>query len=431
MVTPPRHASPALLQSADALNKGCFCRTLDADILRRILESDPDLAGLLQTLQVTRPNLFSSTAVFLSREKFELMQAGVAAIERVIRLPAYQTLTLARAPSIAQLAFGPLGVFMSYDFHLGPERPKLIEINTNAGGALLNAALAGAQKACCEAMNWAFAAEQDPHSREQIFMAMFLQEWRLQRGEGGPGRLLVIDDDPKSQYLAAEFELFRLMFGRHGIASQVADPAELAWHDGALWHQGTRVDMVYNRLTDFYLSAPRHAALRSAYEAGAVVLTPHPRTHALHADKRNLVTLSDEKLLGHWGVSSTDRELLKSIVPRSWPVAADNADAMWSRRRELFFKPAGGFGAKAAYRGDKLTRRVWGEILAGTYIAQTLVPPTERLIEVDGVLTSLKFDVRAYTYDGQIQLLAARMYAGQTTNFRTLGGGFAPVIVVS
>jgi len=57
------------------------------------------------------------------------------------------------------------------------------------------------------------------------------------------------------------------------------------------------------------------------------------------------------------------------------------------------------------------------------------VPPGERLVEVDGVPTDLKFDVRAYTYAGQVQLLAARMYAGQTTNFRTAGGGFAPVIV--
>jgi hypothetical protein len=43
----------------------------------------------------------------------------------------------------------------------------------------------------------------------------------------------------------------------------------------------------------------------------------------------------------------------------------------------------------------------------------------------------LKFDIRAFTYAGQVQLLAARMYSGQTTNFRTPGGGFAPVIVVS
>ena len=39
----------------------------------------------------------------------------------------------------------------------------------------------------------------------------------------------------------------------------------------------------------------------------------------------------------------------------------------------------------------------------------------------------LKFDLRDYTYDGRGQWVAARLYQGQTTNFRTPGGGFAPV----
>ena len=39
----------------------------------------------------------------------------------------------------------------------------------------------------------------------------------------------------------------------------------------------------------------------------------------------------------------------------------------------------------------------------------------------------MKFDLRAYTYDGAVQWVAARLYRGQTTNFRTPGGGFAPV----
>ena len=34
-----------------------------------------------------------------------------------------------------------------------------------------------------------------------------------------------------------------------------------------------------------------------------------------------------------------------------------------------------------------------------------------------------------YTYDGKILLRAARLYQGQTTNFRSQGGGFAPVFV--
>lgn len=103
---------------------------------------------------------------------------------------------------------------------------------------------------------------------------------------------------------------------------------------------------------------------------------------------------------------------------------------LWAQRCKLFFKPASGYGSKAAYRGDKLTRRVWEEILAGNYVAQALVPPSERLTPLDGTATDLKLDVRAYVYGGNIQLVAARLYAGQTTNFRTPGGGFASVFVV-
>ena len=39
----------------------------------------------------------------------------------------------------------------------------------------------------------------------------------------------------------------------------------------------------------------------------------------------------------------------------------------------------------------------------------------------------LKLDVCNYVYDGQAQLVAARLYEGQATNFRTAAGGFAPV----
>ena len=39
----------------------------------------------------------------------------------------------------------------------------------------------------------------------------------------------------------------------------------------------------------------------------------------------------------------------------------------------------------------------------------------------------MKFDLRGYAYAGESQWFAARLYQGQTTNFRTPGGGFAPV----
>ena len=100
---------------------------------------------------------------------------------------------------------------------------------------------------------------------------------------------------------------------------------------------------------------------------------------------------------------------------------------MWAARRQYFFKPVDGYGSKAAYRGDKLTRGTWAQILARPYVAQRLVPPSERTIVVDGREQPLKLDLRTYVYDGAVQLVAARLYQGQTTNFRTAGGGFAPV----
>ena len=415
---------------AENLNQSCYCRTLNAEKLRRELEREPGMQGVMQHITQTRPHLFSATAVFLSTSMQQQIAAAIRTIEQVIALPGYQAAALARAPAIAARHAGPHGVCMGYDFHLTTDGPRLIEVNTNAGGLLLNAALVRAQEACCDSMRFAFASQFQAGSLEPALIDMFVAEWQLQRGNGRPERVAIVDSAPDTQYLAPEFDLFQQLFVRHGIAASVVDPSALEWRAGALWQGDLRVDMVYNRLTDFYLEEPAHQAIRQAYEAGAIVLTPDPHAHALYADKRNLIALSDDARLTEWGLGATDRARLQSVVPATELVEASHADALWARRKGLFFKPVAGFGARATYRGDKLTRRVWADILAGDYVAQALVPPSARMVELDGALSDLKFDVRAYTYDGHIQLLAARMYSGQTTNFRTEGGGFAPVIVV-
>jgi hypothetical protein len=53
-----------------------------------------------------------------------------------------------------------------------------------------------------------------------------------------------------------------------------------------------------------------------------------------------------------------------------------------------------------------------------------------RNVPYAGEAVALKADLRNYVYAGQVQLVAARLWAGQTTNFRTPGGGFAPVLSV-
>jgi hypothetical protein len=413
--------------SLGRLNRECFCIGADLDALRAWLQRDLARRGLLRPVVETHPHLFSALPVFVSREHVMGMRSVIAAVESVVALPAYRAAVLDRAPAIARFAPEARGVFFGYDFHLGDEGPRLIEINTNAGGALLNAELARAQRACCEEVRGLMTGPVEVASLEDRLHAMFLEEWRLARGDAPLARIAIVDQAPAQQYLLPEFLLFQRLSEAHGVRAVVADPSQLEWRNGVLSHDGERVDLVYNRLTDFYFEAPEDTALREAYLAGAAVVTPHPRAHALYADKRNLALLTDGERLRAWGVPQETIATLLSGIPATRPVDTAAAERLWGERRGLFFKPAAGFGSRGSYRGDKLTRGTFAQILEGDYVAQALVPPGERLLrDADGA-RALKMDLRNYVYDGQVQLVAARLYQGQTTNFRTPGGGFAPV----
>ena len=261
------------------------------------------------------------------------------------------------------------------------------------------------------------------------FWNMFLNEWHLQGRAGSPTRVAIVDEQPEEQYLYPEFQLARDFFERHAVEAVIVDAAALEYDGTRLLASGKPVDMVYNRLVDFVLDNPAHAALRQAYLDDAVVLTPHPGVHALFADKRNLIVLSDRDLLASWGVDESSLLALGNVL-RTEVVTPEKAEQLWARRKQLFFKPAAGYGGKAVYRGDKLTRGTWEEIVKGGYVAQEFAPPSERMIEIDGNKEARKADIRLYTYDGNILLTAARLYQGQTTNFRTPGGGFAPIFSV-
>jgi hypothetical protein len=409
--------------AADLLNRACFCKTLKRDELLASLQAQALPAEVLQHHE----QLFSHTAVFISPAQRLQLQLLVQAIMRVTALSAYQQTVLSNAPVIAQQASPVAGVFMGFDFHLNQNGPQIIEINTNAGGGFLNAALLSAQTACCNAMGDSPQLLQPQVEAE--FVAMFKHEWQLARADQPLRCIAMVDENPSAQFLYPEFLLAQSVFERAGIKTLIVDPRELSLVDGQLFYQQQVINLVYNRLTDFSLAQPNNILLRNAYEQNAIVLTPNPHHHALYADKRNLVLLSDAAKLREFGVSEGDIETLLAGIPRTQLVSAGNAEHLWQERKNLFFKPATGYGSKAAYRGDKITKRVWDEILQGDYVAQQQVPPSERGILVDEEKTALKMDIRAYVYAGDIQLLAARLYQGQTTNFRTQGGGFAPVFM--
>lgn len=384
--------------------------SIDRAALDRAIEQQG--GAFLHSITERHAHLFADVPVHITAEQFVQMEDVIAAVEQVVAMPGWPA-----GVSNAKCK----GVFFGYDFHLNESGAHLIEINTNAGGAFLNAMLLQSQLVV---PGRAMAIEQ----LEQSFIEMFRAEWRLERGGVPLSRIAIVDEQPTEQYLYPEFILAQQMFERAGMSAAIADPLDLECRADGVYLEGQKIDLIYNRLTDFSLAS--YPALLCAHRDKKIVLTPHPEAYDRSADKRNLARLTDADYLRSLGVDEQTVGVLQQGIPQTRRVSADDAGQWWTERKQWFFKPVSGYGAKGAYRGDKLTRRVFEEILDGDYVAQKLALPGECAVNLNGEESKLKYDVRCYVYDGKIQLVAARLYQGQTTNFRTPGGGFAVVRVL-
>ncbi len=406
---------------ATRLNSDCHSALIDRAALDTVLHSAGE--NIFQAMS-ERPHLFSGVAFFISKAQMEQMRAVIAAVEGVVSLPVWRDTVLPRAAEIAHAAPHAKGVFFGYDFHLNAAGAHLIEINTNAGGALLNALLLQSQR---DVIMPGEAAAQD--NLEAVFLEMFRNEWQMERGDAPLQTIAIVDEQPEQQYLYPEFMLAQRTFERAGFTALIADPAGFQSRTNSLYFREHKVDLIYNRMTDFFLQ--QHVILNEAYRGNEVVLTPHPHAYALYSDKRNLALLTDIESLRALGVADGIISVLLTGIPQTRLVLEQDADHWWEQRKQWFFKPAYGFGSRGTYRGANVTHRVFAEIMRGGYVAQHLALPGERMVCLKGDdPLAFKSDVRCYVYNGQVQLVAARLYQGQTTNFRTVGGGFAPARIV-
>jgi hypothetical protein len=376
---------------------------LPAEIDRQSLNDRIHLEGgaFADAIAPIQQQLFSSVVLHLEAAQIERMRAVITAVEAVVGKPESNA---------------ALGVFYGYDFHVNEQGVHLIEVNTNAGGAFLNAVLIDSQRGDASPVE----------EFEQTFIQMFLHEWRLVRGGVPLKTIAIVDENPESQFLYPEFLLAKQMFQRAGITTYIVAPAALHVREDDLYVDGQRIDMIYNRLTDFDLT--RYPHIRTAWEMNQVVLTPNPTHYQRYADKRKLALFSDAEMLHAESVLQSSIDALLVGVPETKVVRAEESEQWWAERKQWFFKPMSGYGSKGAYRGDKVTKRVFEEIMQSDYVAQRQAAPGECSVKVGEDIQTLKYDIRCYVYAGHIQLIAARLYQGQTTNFRTEGGGFGLIL---
>lgn len=285
-----------------------------------------------------------------------------------------------------------LSILMAYDFHYDDATGllSLIEINTNASGFLFSDLMYRAT-----GLKWASGL--DP--RESLLQAIE-KEWAAFGGSGSrPKTLAIIDEGPDQQKMFVEFLMYDSLFKQNGFKSEIFDIPKFPALSG-------EYDFVYNRFNDFTFKEERSRELRKAYLEGKVCFSPQPREYLLLAHKQRLVEFGQE-------------QISSSLIP-ILDVTKENPEALWAKRKHLFFKPKALYGAKAVYRGSSISHKTFDVIAKQDYIAQEFRPP--------GMIGDFKYDLRFYAYGDEIHLGVARAYQGQVTNFATPGGGFAPLV---
>ena len=345
----------------------------------------------------------------------------VRALDRLSRNPAYREQVDAEVPDVARFDPGHDAVMMCYDFHLDAEMPRLIEVNTNAGGGML----------AILAHDPALPADQRSLSAKlrKRLLQTFSDE--IKKYSAGtrlkPERMAIIDEDPPGQHLYPEMVAFADLFRAWGVPAEIVEPQQLQASADGVSLDGQPVDLVYNRHCDFYLASDEMAGLRQAYLAGKVCLTPNPHMYGLLADKRRMILWSDTACRAAWHLPGADDRLLDQIVPGTWLLAGLEPQQAWSDRKQLIFKPVDRFGGKGVLLGEKISRKRFEQLPAATTLVQEMIPPsmTESVDQVP-----MKTDLRLYAYHNRVLGVTARLYRGPVTNMQTPGGGFARVRII-
>jgi hypothetical protein len=384
----------------------------------RLANEYPSISALSEPWQ--NRNVISPYKIFVPQSVIDSITAAVDNIFRLSRQDSYRKAVLS-APvdrEILSSSAANLSVLMSYDFHLDGETPRLLEINTNASGYLIADAL------------YSMHAQSNPFPLAMDSLKKsFIGEFQRLGLEGSP-HIAIIDEAPRAQKMFPEFLFYKSLFEKWGYTASIHDTIDLAYRNGALFAAEKKIDFIYNRYCDFTLSDPSSEQLRRAYLEGACGFSPNPKEYMLLADKRSLVSMSSDGWLETVATSDISIDAIRKVLLPTWH-AGEFADIseVWQKRKQFFFKPPQSYGGKGAYRGSSISHKVFNRVMSEDTLIQQYVPAPKITFESDVTSADWKYDLRAYAYGGEVQMLVARIYQGQISNFSQAYGGYCPIFV--
>jgi uncharacterized circularly permuted ATP-grasp superfamily protein len=217
-------------------------------------------------------------------------------------------------------------------------------------------------------------------------------------------------------------------------------------HDGALWAEGRRLDVVYRRgvLSELVAREDEVGPFLRAYREGLAVFVNTFRCQ-LSEDKAFFALLTDEAFDAL--LDPGERALVAEVVPWTRKLEerrtlkdgreVDLVPFVLAQRAELVLKPAHGYGGRAVYVGSETPPAEWEEAVARglgrPWVVQerVAIPQEEFPIVEDGALRFERLGVNAnpfYVAGGEAGAVA-RASREAVINV-SAGGGSAPTFVV-
>lgn len=275
-------------------------------------------------------------------------------------------------------------IFARFDAFLQGEALKIIELNCDspagAGYADLLEEMLFEEKLLQNFFS-EYALKRDLR-RERVLTAL-LEAWEEFGGYEAPNIAIV---DWRTVRTQPEFESFKMLFEAKGYKTTIADPRELTYKGGKLYHKNFRINLVYRRVIfdELLEHLDEVKDFIQAYRDKAVCLV-NPLRSRLGSTK-SLLSLLTNPEYDHFFTEEENRIKREYL---SWTRSLVDADKFYGGKKiylidflkdekeTLILKPSSGYGGKGVWIGRESKDEDWNsaidKALKAEYVMQEFV----------------------------------------------------------